>query len=185
MTGWSLRSLFNRRSAAPNPWTSGGSPLTRSPAAFAPQAALARTFTPRFVRAVGLLALRGRHRRVVRRLRGITQLGLKLGNPCRQCEDLRCEHLNLRPQRADQRVLLVMRQAGEVGKLGHPKLESWPPWSRQPPCDSAGYTPSTGGDEQIPILRDSRAAADDSIAEAGLQASATTTLLRRFAGHRT
>src|SRR4051794_28317131 len=55
----------------------------------------------------------------------------------------------MRPERSDQRVLFVMRQAGEVGKLGHPELESWPPWSRQSPFDSAAYIPSTGGDEQI------------------------------------
>src|SRR3954447_20562155 len=42
----------------------------------------------------------------------------------------------MRPERSDQRVLFVMRQAGEVGKLGHPELESWPPWSRQSPFDS-------------------------------------------------
>jgi hypothetical protein len=41
-------------------------------------------------------------------------------------------------------VLFVMRQAGEVGKLGHPELESWPAWSRQSPFDSAAYIPSSG-----------------------------------------
>jgi hypothetical protein len=42
-----------------------------------------------------------------------------------------------------------MRQTGEVGKFGHPKLESWPSWSRQPARDSANDRPPSGGDEQI------------------------------------
>ena len=49
--------------------------------------------------------------------------------------------LNLRPKRADQRVLLVMRQAAEVRKPGHPKLELRPSWSRQPPSSQ----PAQGG----------------------------------------
>jgi hypothetical protein len=31
----------------------------------------------------------------------------------------------------DQRVLLLMRQPTEIGKLGHPQLESRASWSRQ------------------------------------------------------
>src|SRR3954467_8344818 len=125
----------------------------QSSAALPPEAALARAFTFGPVGAIGFLALRGRHGGVVRRLRRSTQLGLELGNPRRQYLNLRRQRLNLRPQRSDQRVLFVMREAAEVGKLGHPKLESWPPWSRQWPFDPAAYIPSTGGDEQIPFGR--------------------------------
>ena len=53
----------------------------RSPAAFAPQAALARTFTLGLVRAVGLLALRGWHGGVVRRRRRRTEPGLLRRGP--------------------------------------------------------------------------------------------------------
>ena len=121
----------------------------RSPAAFAPQAALARTFTLGLVRAVGLLALRGWHGGVVRRLRRPTEPGLQFRHPRRQCLDLRRERLNLRPERSDQRVLLVVRQVAEVGKIGHPKLESWAPWSRQLSIDPIAYQPSSRGVEQI------------------------------------
>jgi len=42
-----------------------------------------------------------------------------------------------------------MRQRMQVGELGHPKLESWLPWSRQRLRDSATHALSTYGDEQI------------------------------------
>src|SRR5438309_6598166 len=43
-----------------------------------------------------------------------------------------------------------MRQGTEVGKLGHPKLESCPPWSRQWPCDSDPHAPSIRGVSRYP-----------------------------------
>jgi hypothetical protein len=39
------------------------------------------------------------------------------------------------------RVLLVGRQVAEVGKIGHPKLASWAPWSRQLFIDWITYQP--------------------------------------------
>ena len=112
----------------------------QSSAALPPQTALARAFTFGLVGAVGLLSVRGRHRKVVRRLRWLTELGLEFVYPSRQ-------RLDLRPERTDQRILLVVRQAGEVGRLGHPKLESWATSSRQSSFDSAAYITSSGGDE--------------------------------------
>src|SRR3954451_19568104 len=53
----------------------------QSSAALPPEAALARAFTFGPVGAIGFIALRGRHRGVVRRLRRSTQLGLEFGNP--------------------------------------------------------------------------------------------------------
>src|SRR3954453_18515711 len=95
-------------------------------AARAAQTALARAFTLELVLPIRLLAVRGRQAGVVRRLGRLTELCLQLRHP-------RYQRLDLRPKRSDQRVLLVMRQETEVGELGHPKLESCPPWSRQWP----------------------------------------------------
>ncbi len=114
-------------------------------AALAAQAALARTFAFRLVAVVDLLALRRRHAGIVRRLRRSAKPRLQVRDPRRQCPDLRRERLNLRPQRPDQRVFLVMRQGAEVGKIGHPNLESWAPWSRQPLCQPLPPMPSRRG----------------------------------------
>ena len=89
-----------------------------------------------------LLALRRRHAGVVRRLRRQPKPGLQFRHPRRQ-------RLNLRPQRSDQRVLLVMRQAAEIRKLGHPKLESRQPGSRQAAILQPDTPLRTQGDEQI------------------------------------
>ena len=89
----------------------------RSPAALATDAASAWSAACRLLRSVGLLRFRRRQARIVRGFQRITQLGFKLGNPT----------LGLfkpMPQRKDQRILLGVVQSAEVGKLGHPKLES-------------------------------------------------------------
>jgi hypothetical protein len=99
---------------------------------FEPQGKCSNLFRP-----VGLFALGGWHTGIVRRLRWHTKLRFKLRHTRRQYLHLRGQRLNLRPQRQDQGIFLVVRQATEVGELGHPKLESWPPWSRQPFIDSA------------------------------------------------
>ncbi len=66
---------------------------------------------------IGLLALRGRYRGIVRRLRRLAQLGFQFRHSRRQ-------RPHLRPERANQRVLLVVRQMVEVGEFDHTKLES-------------------------------------------------------------
>src|SRR6185312_8202675 len=88
---------------------------------------------------------RGRHAGIIRRLRWHTKFRFKLRHTRRQYLHLRGQRLNLRPQRQDQGIFLVVRQATEVGELGHPKLESWPPWSRQPFIDSASRALSDRG----------------------------------------
>ena len=55
---------------------------------------------------------------------GVAELGFQLRNPHRQ-------RLNLRPQRTDQRILLLVRQLAEIRKLGHPSLQSQLPGLRQ------------------------------------------------------
>ena len=89
-------------------------------AARATEAALARTTALGLLRLVRLVPFQGRHAGIVRRLRWHAKLRFKLRHARRQ-------QLNLRPQRQDQGILLVIRKATEVGELGHPKLESWPP----------------------------------------------------------
>jgi hypothetical protein len=121
----------------------GGDGLVRhlgeqAPAPLATDAALPRTVPGRPVAAVRLLAPRRRQAGVVGRLRWDTELGVQLRDPALQGRDLCGEELDLcrqrlhlRPQRIDQRVLLIMRQRGEVGKPIHPNLESTAPGSRQ------------------------------------------------------
>ena len=89
----------------------------RPPAAVAAETALARPHPFGLLRPVRLLPLRRRHTGIARRLRRLAQLGFQRHNPLRQ-------RPNLRPERKDQRVLLIMRQPTEIGKLGHPQLES-------------------------------------------------------------
>jgi len=68
-----------------------------------------------------------------------------LSEPCLQLRDPRCQCLNLRPQRPDQRVLFLMRQAAEIRKLGHPSLESQPPRLRQAAMRAASHPPARRG----------------------------------------
>jgi hypothetical protein len=89
----------------------------RATAALAAQTALAWAVSPGFLRLVGLLALRWRQARIVRRLRWLAEPGFKCRNPP-------LGRLKPLKQRQDQRVLLGVAQVAEVGKLGHPKLES-------------------------------------------------------------
>src|SRR4051794_20219046 len=110
-----------------------------------PQAALAWSRPLRLLVPLGLLARRRRQAGVVRRLRRNPKPGFQLRHA-------RCQSLHLRPQRPDQGVLLIMQQVAEVGKLGHPQLESQPPWSRQQ-ARSARPFHRSGGDEQIFIIR--------------------------------
>ena len=114
----------------------------RSAAALAPQTAFARSLPPRLLAAIGFLARRGWHAGVVRRLWRQPKTGLQFRHPRRQ-------RLNLRPQRSDQGVLLVMRQAAEVRKLGHPKLESRQPGSRQAAILQPDTPLRTQGNEQV------------------------------------
>jgi len=92
----------------------------RSTAALATQTALARAVSPGFLRLVGLLPLRWRQAGIVRGFRRFTEL-------CLECRDPPFSRLKPFEQRSDQRVLLGVAQLAEVGKLGHPKLESRPP----------------------------------------------------------
>jgi len=117
----------------------------RSAATLAPQTAFARSLPPRLLAAIGFLARRGWHAGVVRRLRRQPKTGLQFRHPRRQ-------RLNLRPQRSDQGVLLVMRQAAEVRKLGHPKLELRQPGSHQAAIFQPVTPLRTQGDEQIPMF---------------------------------
>src|SRR5208337_5597245 len=114
----------------------------RPTATLAAQTSLPRPLPFRLVFPVGLLGVRGWDAGVVRCLRRRTQLRLQFRHP-------RGQQLSLRPKRPDQRGLLVMRQRIEVGEFGHPKFESWPPWSRQWLFDSATRMTSSRWDEQI------------------------------------
>src|SRR3954452_9540894 len=98
--------------------------------ALSPQAALAWFRPLRIVAAVGLLAGRWRQPGVVRRLRRCPTLSFQLRHPGRQSLHLCRQRLHLRPQRPDQGILLVMRQAAELGKLVHTQFQPQPPWSR-------------------------------------------------------
>ena len=89
----------------------------RSTAALATDAASAWSAARGLFRSVGLLPFRRRQVRIVRGFRRIAQLGFELGNPT-------LGRLKPMPQRKDQRILLGVAQSAEVGKLGHPKLES-------------------------------------------------------------
>jgi len=81
-------------------------------------------------RLVGLVSVRGRDRRVVRRLGRLAQLRLKLGDPRRQLIDPRQCVIQARPKRHDQRIFLRVRKSAEVGnrrKLSHRHVDSYPP----------------------------------------------------------
>jgi len=95
------------------------------------------------VRTVRLVTLRRGNARIARRLRWLVQFRLKLDNPCRQ-------NLQLRPQRMDQRILLLVRKPRKIGKRRqwfHPQVESIKPTlvnlppasSRQRPAKSVPH----------------------------------------------
>lgn len=120
--------------------------------AFAPHAALARTAARDPVIPVRLLALRGRQARVVRRLRRLAEFRLQPSDARAQASDLRgqdlnllSQRLNLRPERMDQRVLLLMGEARQIGQALHPNLESTPPWLRQADRRTSAHGPHGGG----------------------------------------
>ena len=98
--------------------------LAQQPApALAAQAALARAAAHRLVRPVRLAARSRWRARIVRRLRR--------PQPRFQLAHARRQRLHLRPQSADQCVLLGMRQGAEVRKLGHTQLQPSRTGSRQ------------------------------------------------------
>jgi len=98
----------------------------RSPATHTAQAARARAVALALLWPVRLLTPRWRQAGVVRRLRRCPKPCFQLRSPCHQCLGLRGQHLNLRPQRPDQRVFLLVRQMAEIRELHHPSLESQP-----------------------------------------------------------
>src|SRR5919202_1792520 len=100
-------------------------------ATLATEAALAGTGPARLVLAVRLLAPRRRQAGVVRRLRRNAEPGFQLHDPRRQRRNLCRQRLHLRPERMNERILLVMRERRQVGQPVHPTLESSVPWSRQ------------------------------------------------------
>ncbi len=85
-------------------------------------------------RLVGLVSVRGRDGRVVRRLGRLAQLRLELGETRRQRLDLRHQfrvgrqcRVQPRPERHDQRVLFQVGKLAEVGqrwRASHPYLDS-------------------------------------------------------------
>ena len=84
----------------------------RTTAAFAANAARARSNTFGFLWLVRFLPLRRRQAGIIRGLPGLAEPGFECRNPCRQA-------LHLRPQRPDQRVFFGVAQVVEVGKLWH------------------------------------------------------------------
>src|SRR3954447_4292624 len=78
-------------------------------AARATEAALTRAASLGLLRPVRLVPFRGRHAGIIRRLRWHTKLRFKLRHTRRQYLDLRSQRLNLRPQRQDQGIFLVVR----------------------------------------------------------------------------
>jgi hypothetical protein len=81
----------------------------------ATEAALAGIGPARLGLAVRLLAPRRRQAGVVRRLRRNAEPGFQLHNPRRQRRDLSRQRLHLRPERMNERILLVMREQRQVG----------------------------------------------------------------------
>ena len=84
-------------------------------ATLATEAALAGTGPARLVLAVRLLAPRRWQAGVVRRLRRNAEPGFQLHDPRRQRRDLCRQRLHLRPERMNERILLVMRERRQVG----------------------------------------------------------------------
>ena len=72
-----------------------------------------------------LLAFRGRNAGIVRRLGRQPQPRFQLGHPSRQRRDLR-------HQRGDQRIFLIMREQRKIGAAGHAPVDSDSSPARQP-----------------------------------------------------
>ena len=99
-------------------------------------------------RIVRFLPLRGRNRGIPRPLRRPPQLGLQVGYPLDQigkhCITFGYRQrllLHLLPQSNDQRVLLRFRQAAQVGRPSHGKLDSYLPDNGQAFSDTGPKSP--------------------------------------------